>query len=40
MRKNYALLLMMLFMSITMYSQDIDFKKGKVLADKKSVFDF
>ncbi|MCO6162917.1 MULTISPECIES: hypothetical protein [unclassified Flavobacterium] len=40
MRKNYMLLLTMLLLSITVYSQDIDFKKGKVLADKKSVFDF
>ncbi|NHN27530.1 hypothetical protein FIA58_017765 [Flavobacterium jejuense] len=40
MRKNYMLLLTMLLVSITVYSQDIDFKKGKILADHKNIFNF
>ncbi len=40
MRKNYILLLITLIISITGYSQDIDLKKGKVLANHKSVFNF
>lgn len=40
MRKNYILLLITLIISITGYSQDIDLKKGKVLVNHKSVFNF
>lgn len=40
MRKNYILLLTTLLVSFTIYSQDIDFKKGKVLANNISVFNY
>lgn len=40
MRKNYILLLITLIISIAGYSQDIDLKKGKVLANHKSIFNF
>ncbi|WP_445455036.1 hypothetical protein [Flavobacterium sp. HNIBRBA15423] len=40
MRKNYILLLIIMIINITGYSQDIDLKKGKVLVNHKSVFNF
>lgn len=40
MRNNYILCLTMLLASFSMFSQDIDLKKGKVLANKTSVFTF
>ncbi|WP_130735649.1 hypothetical protein [Flavobacterium sp. J27] len=40
MTKHYILLLTTLLLSLTVYSQDVDFKKGKVLVDKQNVFNY
>lgn len=40
MRKNYILLLTTILFTSALYSQEIDLKKGKVLANNNSVFQF
>lgn len=40
MRKNYILFLTTVLTSLSSFSQEIDLKKGNVLADKTSVFTF
>lgn len=40
MRKNYILLLTVILFTSVLYSQEIDLKKGKVLANNNSIFQF